>query len=561
MTNASSMGSLAQLAEASSSPFDLIVIGGGITGCGVALDAASRGLVTLLVEAEDLASGTSSASSKLVHGGLRYLESREFSLVAQALKERATLLRNAPHLVTPLAFTIPIFAEAPLRRTAKLALYDLTLWGYDLAGSLRSAPRHRRLSREQVISRLPRIQRDRLAGGLEYPDAFCDDARLTLELALTAARRYGATLLTYTKMERYSADRNGYSVQLTDRLTGAASEVRTRALVFATGVHAVDSATSGTLSPSVRIAPAKGVHIVVPRDRLPITAAAAVDVPNDGRRIFVVGWGDYTFIGTTDTPLDDGAPLEVDERDVAYLLDATNRAFESSLSLSDISGAWVGVRPLIAPAKAASTTSISRKHHLERLGSGLFLIAGGKLTTYRDMAEETVDAVVRDLGINEPCHTEHIRVLGALRPEQQELWVNRVELLLLRSSTQRDVTGVARSLVRRFGARATEAAHAFQHDDDFNLLPGGTDLRLGELRYMIAEEQVRLPQDVLFRRTRVGILDINRARQLADALCGPLASFFPEPAFATADRGSIEGQLERLMAFNMAKTRSHEALS
>lgn len=561
MTNASPTSPMAHLAAAPSLPWDLVVVGGGITGCGVALDAASRGLVTLLVEAEDLAAGTSSASSKLVHGGLRYLESREFTLVAQALKERATLLRNAPHLVSPLSFTIPVFAESPLRRSAKLALYDLTLWGYDLAGSLRSAPRHRRLSASQTIARLPRIRRDRLAGGLEYPDAFCDDARLTLEIALTAARRYGATLLTYTKMEHYSADADGYRVSLADQLTGQTAELHTRALVFATGVRAVDTATSGTSSPSVRIAPAKGVHIVVPRDRLPVTAAAAIDVPNDGRRIFVVGWDDYTYVGTTDTPIAEDAPLEVEASDVDYLLDATNRAFDTTLSVEDVSGAWVGVRPLIAPARATSTTSISRKHHLERLGPGLYLIAGGKLTTYRDMAEETINAVTSDLGIQETCRTEQIRLLGALSPEQHAPWVTRVEALLQPIAGTEDVADIARSLVDRFGARATEAATMFQDHEDFVASSSDSGLLLGELRYMISHEQVRLPQDVIFRRTRLGILDLDRARRLADELCTTHAKYFPDPARAAADRGTIEHHFEHLSAFRTSERRSSDALS
>lgn len=377
---------------------DVLVIGGGITGAGVARDAAMRGLSVVLVERADLASGTSSRSSRLVHGGVRYLEHGHLGLVFESSRERRTLLRIAPHLVRPLAFTWPVYRGARIARwklAAGLALYDaLALF--------RNVGRHRRLTASDVLAREPRLARDGLRGGATYWDAGTDDARLTLANAL-AAREQGAIVLTHTEARGIAFGPDGAGVSILDRLTGVERTVRARVVVNAAGpwgdtVHALaePAATHAVLG-------AKGTHVSVPAERVGNRGAVTLVSPIDGRVMFVLPAGTCTIIGTTETPATGCADdAHATEADVEYLLGSANAYFpDARLTHADVTAAWAGVRPLAATrasAGASSTASASREHTIERDTRGLVTVSGGKLTTYREMAAQVVDAVCASLG-------------------------------------------------------------------------------------------------------------------------------------------------------------------
>ena len=335
--------------------FDVLVVGGGVTGAGVALDAASRGLKTALVEKHDFASGTSSKSSKMVHGGLRYLQQREFRLVYENLAERQRLLDNAPHLVSPLPFLIPLFGRDGVVSKAVARSYSGALWLYDLTGGLRIGARHKRVTRDQALEHLPTLNTERLVAGFLYFDARADDARLTLCLARTAALDHGAVVANYTPVVGLTraggADGGGHRARPTLPTRRPSSRSSARVVVNATGVWADDVRALDEGSHPRSIRPAKGVHVTVPADRLPCDIAAVIPVPRDRRSIFVVPWPetDLVYLGTTDTdyrgPLDDPSCTP---EDVDYLLDAANSATTSRLTRADVTGVWAGLRPLLA---------------------------------------------------------------------------------------------------------------------------------------------------------------------------------------------------------------------
>ena len=366
----------------------MLVVGGGITGAGVALDAASRGLRTALVERHDFGAGTSSKSSKLVHGGLRYLSHGDYGLVAQALTERQRLLENAPHLVRPLPFLIPAYGSR-----AKVRAISAALWTYDLVGGFRIGSLHRRLSVSDTISRSPALRRDGLVGGQLYLDAHADDARLTLAVVRTAVLDHRAVAVNHAAV-RELLPGAGAVIDA----GGRAIEVRAPVVVNATGVWG--DALAGAGGPAT-IRPAKGVHVTVPAALVPTNVALVLPVPADGRSIFVVPWAgtDRVYIGTTDTDYD--GPLDAPTctaEDTAYLLDAVNATLTTTLTAGDVVGAWAGLRPLVAGAGSERSADLSRRHRVTRGSGGVVTIAGGKLTTYRAMAADTVDEVQAALG-------------------------------------------------------------------------------------------------------------------------------------------------------------------
>src|SRR5436309_1155476 len=342
--------------------FDVLVVGGGITGAGVAVDAATRGLRTALVERDDFASGTSSKSSKLVHGGLRYLQQHEVGLVYEGLAERQIALRNAPHLVRVLPFLIPVLTkDGVISRRLARALGG-ALWMYDLTGGLRIGKRHKRVSSDQAVTHMPTLRGDRVAGGYLYYDAHTDDARLTLTLCRTAAA-HGAVVANYagvTSLRKDDAGRvRGASVQA----DGDEVEVRADVVVNAAGVWTDDVRALDEPSHPASIRPAKGIHITVPWSKVRNDIAAIVPVAGDRRSVFVVPWGDTTYIGTTDTdydgPLDDPPCTAAD---VDYLLDAINGVTDEKLTESDVVGTWAGLRPLLRRGGSTRTADLSRKH-------------------------------------------------------------------------------------------------------------------------------------------------------------------------------------------------------
>jgi glycerol-3-phosphate dehydrogenase len=511
--------------QTESTIYDVAIIGGGATGAGCLLDAASRGLSAVLIEADDLAAGTSSASSKLIHGGLRYLESYEFTLVAEALAERARLMHNAPGLVRPLEFAIPVFSSSKLYGTSKLLGYSATLWGYDLVGSVRSAKVHQRVPAQAIIDRIPDIDSTQLRGGLIYPDAFTDDARLVLALALTAERFYNASILTHHHaigIQRMGTLGWEITLRASEELTSSSTSlVRARSIVASAGVASnLVASLSGTRA-HTNISPAKGVHLVVERSKLPIHQAAAIDVALDKRRIFVVPWGRYTYFGTTDTPYygDLDRPT-IETEDVTYLLDALNSALSKEITPQDITGGWVGLRPLITQAQDAPTTKISRKHHLERVAPGLVLISGGKLTTYRHMAEDAIDTICSDLGTATKSKTKRIALWGSITQQQREKLTSIVERILdsQYSADDEQRHHVVDSLFDRYGAQAITVAKSLSDPQAYEELSPGVDIRRGELEYMCNVEHAATISDILLRRSRIGILDFKATAGAIDAV-------------------------------------------
>ena len=375
-------------------PVDLLVMGAGINGAGIARDAAMRGLRTALVDKGDFGGGTSSQSSRLIHGGLRYLEMRHFKLVFEASRERRTLLRIAPHLVWPRSFIFPIHEGGRLPLWKLWA--GLTL--YDTLALFRNVRRHRMLGKQRVLKAEPHLRSRGLKGGGRYFDAQCDDARLTLANA-RSAHQHGALVANYVVVDAFEpADGRIRRVRVTDRVTGASYTIRAKVVVNATGPWSdMLRAKDGTAEPMLRRT--KGVHVAVPRARVGNNEALALTSPIDGRVMFIIPWGELSYIGTTDT--DDAVDPDLARataEDVVYLLRSANAFFpEARLNHDDVVSTWAGIRPMLAQPDATDPSAVSREHRILESESGIISLVGGKLTTYRAMAEETVDRVCEKL--------------------------------------------------------------------------------------------------------------------------------------------------------------------
>jgi glycerol-3-phosphate dehydrogenase len=481
---------------------DVLVIGGGITGAGVALDAATRGLRTGLVERDDFASGTSSKSSKLVHGGLRYLQQREIGLVYEGLAERQVALRNAPHLVRILPFLIPLFTKDGIISRRLARALGSALWMYDLTGGLRIGKRHQRVSADDTLEHMPSLRADRVAGAYLYYDAHTDDARLTLAVARTAAA-HGAAIANYAGVTSLRKDADGRVRGARVQANGDEIEVRARAVVNAAGVWADDVRALDEDGHPNSIRPAKGIHITVPWSKVRNDIAIVLPVPKDRRSVFVVPWGDLTYVGTTDTDYD--GPFDEPQcthDDVSYLLGALNAAVAEPVDESDVLGTWAGLRPLLRAATDSRTADLSRKHAVRRSDSGMITVTGGKLTTYRRMAADTVAAVSASLGTRRRCRTKHLPLIGAegFEPPAQAFEPSRRE-----------------HLAGRYG---TEAAlvEALVDDDPVlgePLVPGLPYLR-AEAIHAVRHEMARTLDDVLTRRTRARLLARDDSAAAAD---------------------------------------------
>lgn len=488
-----------------SEEFDLLVIGGGITGVGVALDAASRGLRTALVERDDFASGTSSKSSKLVHGGLRYLQQGDVRLVYEALHERQRLLRNAPHLVSVLPFLIPVLTkDGPVSKRIAKAMRS-ALWMYDVTGGLRIGKRHKRLSAEEAFELCPTMPADRLSSGFLYYDATADDARLTLTVARTAAR-LGAVVANRCAVVGILKDAGGTVSGATVDTGDGTIEVRARAVVSAAGVWVDDLRLldEGVDPDSTR--PAKGIHITLPWDLVRNKVGVIVSVPNDKRSMFLVPWGERPdggfercYIGTTDTDYTgDVDRPEANDEDIDYVLGALNHSLTTTITRDDVTGVWAGLRPLVKAASSGRTSDLSRRHKITESASGLISVTGGKLTTYRLMAEDTVDVVARRLGMRAKCRTRNLKLLGG----------DRFEPLPVDHPDYR--------LSRRYGSEAAEVKALIALDPALAepLVPGLGYTR-AEAVYAVRFEMATTLIDVLTRRTRAHLQD--RAACLAAA--------------------------------------------
>ena len=380
--------------------WDLLVIGGGITGAAAARDAAGRGLRVALVDAGDIGRGTSSRSSRLIHGGLRYLETYSFKLVFEASAERRLLLGLATHLVHPLPFVFPVFRGGPVR----YRVLQAGMWLYDGLSLFRNIARHRMLNRARVAEEEPHLRRDGLVGAALYYDAAVDDARLTLANA-RGAHDAGAAVVPHAEVVGFLRDGQGIAgARVRDCLrTGAEGvEVRARVVLNATGPWSDAVRRLADPGAAPRLRPTKGVHILLRRERVGNRHAITFQSPVDGRVMFVLPWGEFAYVGTTDTDYS-GSPAEVraDADDVRYLLESANSIFPGArLTEADVVSTWAGIRPLLAPAKAAdgvAASATSREHEIWRDRGGLLNIAGGKLTTYRVMAQQVVDSAVRTL--------------------------------------------------------------------------------------------------------------------------------------------------------------------
>ena len=508
-------------AMASGRELDILVVGGGVVGAGCALDAVTRGLSVGLVEARDWASGTSSRSSKLIHGGLRYLEMLDFRLVQEALKERGLLIqRLAPHLVHPVKFLYPLkhrFWERPYVGAGVL-LYD-TLG--ITSGNARGLPHHRHLSRRRALREVPALKADSLVGAVQYWDAQVDDARHTMTIARTAAS-YGALVANRTRVVGFL--RQGERVTgalVTDLETGREFEVHAKQVINATGVWTDDTQAMADTRGQFHVRASKGVHILVPRDR--VNSQSGLILRTEKSVLFVIPWGRHWLIGTTDTDWDlDKQHPAVSSRDIDYLLEHVNSVLETPLTHDDVEGVYAGLRPLLS-GDAADTSKLSREHLVGHPVPGLVVVAGGKYTTYRVMAKDAVDEAVRTLdgGAAGPSVTEDVPLVGA--DGYRALW-NRRQSLAAESGLH--VVRIEH-LLNRYGALIGEVLALIREDPGLSApLAGADDYLEAEVVYAATHEGARHLDDVLTRRTRASIESWDRGLAAADRaarlMAGPL---------------------------------------
>ena len=491
--------------------WDFIIIGGGATGLGVAIDAASRGYRTLLLEQGDFANGTSSRSTKLVHGGVRYLRQGNVALVIDALKERGILLSNAPHLVRNLSFVVPNYEwwEGPF--------YGIGLKMYDLLAGKQGFGRSRILSRDRTLQLLPTLDPAGLNGGVIYYDGQFDDARLAVNMAQTAAEQ-GAAILNYARATALvKEDGEVAGVVARDQESGEELELRSAAVVNATG--AFTDSVRRMDEPDARpiIRPSQGVHLVLPRDFLPGESAIMVPRTDDGRVLFAIPWLERVVVGTTDTPVDQP---ELEPRPMAeevdFLLEHAGRYLDRDPERADVLSVFAGLRPLVGGGDDESTSGLSRDHTLLISESGLVTITGGKWTTYRKMAEDTVDQAATLAGLEDrPCGTRQLRIHGyhanALRFGE----------------------------LSHYGSDATAIRTLLDESPGYGeRLHPRLPVRAGEVAWAARHEMARTVEDVLSRRTRSLLLDARAAMEAAPAVAALLAEELGR------DEGWREGQVE-----------------
>jgi glycerol-3-phosphate dehydrogenase len=501
-------------------PWDIAVIGGGATGVGVAVDAASRGLDVVLVEGHDFGKGTSSRSTKLVHGGIRYLEQGNVSLVMSALKERGLLRQNAPHLVHDLAFVVPNYSwwEAPFYGIG-LKLYDLLAGKYGFGAS-------KLLNKDETLERLPALEPEELRGGVVYYDGQFDDARLLIHLAMTAAD-HGGTLVNYCPATGLLRDDEGYVNGLTARDDESGEEFRiaARVVVNATGVFTDSIRRMADPEIDPLVVTSQGIHLVFDRSFLKGDTALMVPRTSDGRVLFVIPWHGHAVAGTTDTPLDAPSlePRALDE-EIEFILETAGRYLTRPPTRADVLSVYVGLRPLVKGE--GKTSTLSRDHVIHVDTFGLLTITGGKWTTYRHMAEDCVDhAITLGKLRDEPCRTRDLHIHGYLKDGAgngfaKDTW-NGEETL--------EVYGSDGEAIRALAAEgASMAARLDPH------LP----YTAAEIVWGARAEMARTVEDALARRSRALFLNANSAMEMAPAVARLLA------AELGRDRGWAESQVE-----------------
>lgn len=486
-----------QRITARTEPWDIAVVGGGATGVGIAVDAAARGYAVVLFEQSDFGKGTSSRSTKLVHGGVRYLQQGNISLVMEALKERGLLLQNAPHIVHDLEFIVPNYAwwETPFYGIG-MKVYDL------LAGKYGFGP-SQLLSREATLERIPTLSQDGLRGGVMYHDGQFDDTRLLVNLVQTAAAQ-GGVLLNYTTVTGLTKDGDGYLNGLTfrDGETGTEHTVAARSVINATGPFCDGLRRLDDPAAEAMIAPSQGIHAVFDREFLPGNAAIMVPHTRDGRVMFAIPWHGHALVGTTDTPIPE-ATLEPSplENEIEFILETAGEYLAKRPARTDILSVFTGIRPLVKAGEASNTAALSRDHTIHISSSGLLTIAGGKWTTYRKMAEEAVDhAIVLACLPERPCHTRDLHLRGFHRHAEQfgNLAVYGADALPIGE------------LIRQQSSLG-EPLHA--------ALP----IIGAQVVWAAREELARTVEDVLARRTRALFLNSQAALDMAPAVARLLA--------------------------------------
>ena len=521
--------------------FDVLVIGGGVNGVGAALDAASRGLKVALIESQDIAAGTSSRSSKLIHGGLRYLEQYDFKLVREALHERELLVSTlCPHLVKPVGFLFPL-TEKFKERTyvgAGLALYDA------LRGFQRGMPWHKHLSQKQINEIAPSLRPDIIMGAIKYFDAQVDDARHTLSVARTAAR-HGAVIATRVSAE--SLIRNGKrvaGVNARDLVSGEMLAIKATVTVMCAGVWSDELHANFDLKPGYSVMMSKGVHIVLPGSAIKSDAGIILKTPVSV--LFIIPWADKWIVGTTDTPYTgDRAEPFANREDVQYIVDQANRVLTPQIKIEEIIGVYAGLRPLVANNKASVTTKLSREHTVDRPAPGFVSIAGGKYTTYRIMGRDVIDLAVNELRKLCPeSVTEKLPLIGA---DGYFALVQQIERICDESGLD---SQTVTHLLNRYGSLISEILDLIKEvpslgkkiDSDLPYLKA-------EIYYAASHEGACTVDDVISRRTRIAFEAHNQGLDLADAIAEIIA---PVLGWSTKERKASVAAYESLVVRELA---------
>lgn len=480
--------------------FDMIIVGGGVTGAYAAMDAALRGYSVALLEKDDFASGTSSKSSKMIHGGLRYIEQGNLPLVRHSLLERQRLRKNAKHLVQRLPFLFPVLAHDGVFDRRLAAGFESLLWTYDIAGGWREGVLHQKLSKEEVLSHCSTFKGENLDGGFMYYDARADDARLTLALARTAAH-HGAVVLNgakVTEVTRSGGKVSGIIAEIDGREVAASARV----VVIATGAWLRDWNGAGTDADAPNIRPAKGVHIAVPWMKIRNDCTVTIPVPGRNRRATITRWGDTAYLGTTDEDyqgdLDD---VNCTREEMDFLIEGAHSALKTDLSADDVVGSIGGCRPLVAPP-GGKTIDVKRKHEIRVDHDGLVTVVGGKLTTSRHMAEQTIDAAQRVIGQRRRCMTKNAYLLGAAGYDGEAVVASG---------------GLAAHLGERYGNEAQFVTDILGNNPELAApIVDGLPYLEAEVVYSARHEMARSVDDILSRRTRARLM----ARDASAAAAG-----------------------------------------
>lgn len=477
--------------------WDVVIIGGGATGLGCAVDAASRGYSTVLLDMHDFAKGTSSRSTKLVHGGVRYLQQGDVSLVIEALKERGLLIQNAPHLVSHQSFIVPSYKwwSGPF--------YGVGMKVYDVLAGKLNIKKSKNLSEKETLEKIPTLETDGLLGGTMYYDGQFDDARLALNLAQTAAD-HNALPINYMKVTNLLKNSSGLvtGVEALDMIDGESHKINARVVINATGIFTDSIMKMDNEDHSNIIQCAQGIHLVLDKEFLPGDAAIMVPHTDDGRVLFAVPWHGKALVGTTDTPIDkpDLEPRALEE-EIEFVLRHAARYLSKDPTREDVKSVFAGLRPLVKPDESKSTSQISRSHHLQVNESGLVTITGGKWTTYRKMAEDTIDQAVLVAGLQEkPCVTEDLRIHG---------WLKNVDM-----NNHLHVYGSDRVGIDQLIEENPELGEQIHPD-----LP----YIKAEIIWAIRNEMAITIDDVLSRRTRMLLLNAQAALESAELVAEYLA--------------------------------------